>query len=345
MKILHILGTDRLSGAERVHLDILRRLKDENEVYYASPEGSIGRDVEEAGVNFIPLDPEEPRNIRALVKELSPDVVHAADPRMSFKCARAGAPFISHLHANCDWMGKICPNSVALAYAAKKAEAVIAVSRSIPDGFIFRRVMEKCLHVLPNTVDRERVLDLAAEEREGKYDLVFVGRLSDVKRPLLFLEIFEKIKKTKPDATAAIVGDGELRGDVEKYIADSGIDGVTLFGYDPNPYKIMARSRVMIVTSLYEGFGLVAVEAMTLGVPVIAFPTGGITQIASAGGYISNTPGEASEIALTLLSDGELYSEASSRASSASLRYTDVDGYIGKIKEIYASCVTGRGIR
>ncbi len=342
MRILHVLGTDRLSGAERVHLDILSRLKSENEVYYASPDGDIRRDAEAAGVNFIPFDPENPANIKALVGKLSPDVVHASDPRMSFKCARAGVPFISHLHANCAWMGKICPNSAALAYAARRAEAVIAVSDSIPDSFVFRRAMKKRLYVLPNAVDKERVLALSAEEHEGNYDLVFVGRLSGVKRPLLFLEIFEKLKAVKPDATAAMVGDGELREDVEKYIAERGITGVTLFGFDPNPYRIMAQSRVMVVTSEYEGFGLVAVEAMTLGVPLVAFPAGGITGIAKAGGFISDTPDEAADIALALLRDGALYAEASRRASDASRRYTDIDGYIEKIKEIYRICVTGR---
>ena len=342
MRILHILGTDRMSGAERVHLDILNRLKDENEVYYASPDGDIMRDVKEAGVNFIPFDPESSSNIKALVRELSPDVVHASDPRMSFKCARAGVPFISHLHANCTWMGRVCPNSAALAYAAKRAEAVIAVSESIPDSFVFKRAMKKHLYVLPNAVDKERVLRLAEAEHEGVYDLVFVGRLSEVKRPLLFLKIYEKLKELKPDATAAMVGDGELRADVEKYIRERGITGVTLFGFDPNPYRIMARSRVMIVTSEYEGFGLVAVEAMTLGVPVIAFPSGGITEIAGAGGFISNTSDEAANLALALLRDGELYAKASRRAAEASHRYTDVDGYIEKIKEIYRTCVTGR---
>ena len=343
MKILHILGTDQMSGAERVHLDILRRLKKDNEVFYASPDGSIRNDVEASGVTFVPLDPERPGNIRDIFRKLSPDVVHAADPRMSFKCARAGVPFISHLHANCTWMERICPNSAALAYAAKRAEALIAVSESIPDRFVFRRAMEGKLRVLPNTVDRERILSLSAADHDGEYDLVFVGRLSDVKRPLLFLEIFEELKAQKPDATAAVVGDGEMRGDVERYIMERMIGGVTLFGYDPNPYRIMARSRVMLVTSEYEGFGLVAVEAMTLGIPVVAFPAGGITEIARAGGFISNTAHEASSLALDLLRDDELYTDASRRADETSRRYTDVDGYVEKIKEIYEDCVRGRG--
>ncbi|MBR0303377.1 MAG: glycosyltransferase, partial [Clostridia bacterium] len=130
MKILHILSTDRLSGAENVHLDILRALASSEEFdgAYASPDGPIREAVEAAGVRFIPVDPESPKNIASLFSEFRADLVHACDPRMSFKCAAAGVPFISHLHNNCPWMKKLTPNSAALRYAVRRARAVIAVS-------------------------------------------------------------------------------------------------------------------------------------------------------------------------------------------------------------------------
>ena len=338
MKILHILCTDRLSGAEAVHLGILSKLKDENEVVYASPDGPVREAVEGAGVRFISCDTDSVRVLKELYKSEKPDVVHAADPRMSFKCALARVPFISHLHCNCPWMKGINPNSVALAFAARRARAVVAVSESIPDEFIFRKTMKGKLTVLPNAVDAERVRRLAAEECGGEYDLVFTGRLEEIKRPTLFLEIFEKLKEQKPDATAVMIGDGAMRRDVEKYINDRRIGGGTLTGYDPNPYRYMARSKVMVVTSSSEGFGLVAVEAMALGVPVIAFPAGGVTKIADEGGFIAGTADEAVSEAYMLLSDAAEYGAVSRRALGASEKYTDTDGYIEKIKEIYAAC-------
>lgn len=338
MKILHILGTDRLSGAENVHLGILRALKEDNEVIYASPDGPIREAVEAANVRFLPFDPEDPKNIKDLYKKEAPDVVHAADPRMSFKCARAGIPFIAQLHSNCPWMKKLCPNSVALRYAAKKASAVISVSQSIVDEFIFSGALKDKLHVIPNTVDRERIEQMASEPLDKQFDLVFVGRLTECKRPLMFVVIAEILSHKLPGIRAAMIGDGELREETERYIKDKGLSNIELFGFDPNPYKYVARSKVSIVTSSVEGFGLVAVECMVLGVPVIAYPAGGVAEIAEKGGEIFTSGGEAVEKAYKLLTDQKLYDASSRKALLASREWTDREVYLEKIKKLYAAC-------
>ena len=338
MKILHILGTDRLSGAENVHLDILRALKDENEVIYASPDGPIREAVESAGVRFIPFDPESPKKIRALYDKESPDVVHAADPRMSFKCARAGIPFISQLHSNCPWMKKLSPNSVVLRYALKRAVAVIAVSQSIVDEFIFSNAVKDKIFVIPNTVSAKKIEQMASEPLDKSFDLVFVGRLTECKRPLMFVDIVERLSKKLPGIRAAMIGDGEMREETERRIEDKGLNNVELFGFDPNPYKYVSKSKICLVTSSVEGFGLVAVEAMTLGIPTLAYPVGGLSEIAEKGGDIFTSVEEASEKAYRLLTDKDVYAEASRKAVTASREWTDTDRYMEKIKKLYAAC-------
>ena len=335
MKILHILGTDRLSGAENVHLDILRALKDENETIYCSPDGPIRRHVEEAGVRFLACDTENTKEIRRDYDEERPDVVHACDPRMSFKCARAGIPFISMLHCNCPWMKKYSPNSFALRYAAKRASAVIAVSQSIPDSYVFKKAFGDKLYVIPNAVDREKVERMAAEPYEGSFDVIFVGRLEPVKRPLLFLEVVEKLRRRLPDVTAAMVGDGELRDEVASYAAEHGLDNVSLLGFDSNPYRIMARSKVNVLTSEYEGFGLVAVEGMILSKPVAAFPAGGITEIAERGGIVCSDADQMARAVSELLTDPDRYAVYSKKAYEGSFGFTDTGDYISKIRDVY----------
>lgn len=342
MKILHILGTDRLSGAENVHLDILRALKADNDVVYCSPDGPIRSHVEAAGVRFRACDTEDPSVIRELYEKERPDVVHACDPRMSFKCARAGIPFISHLHNNCPWMKKYSPNSFALRYAVKKADAVIAVSQSIPDSYVFKKAFEDKLYVVPNVVNREKVTLMAEKPFDREYDLLFVGRFTDQKRPLLFLEIVRALTERIPHLKAAMVGEGELYGDAEKYISDNGMKNVDLLGFDPNPYKIMARSKLVVFTSYYEGFGLVAVEGMILSKPVVAFPAGGITSIAENGGALCADKDEMISVIEDILTDGEKYARLSEKASAASFAYTDTDSYISEIKRIYASSACKR---
>lgn len=335
MKILHILCTDRLSGAERVHLNILSALRDGCEVYYASPDGPIREAVEAEGVRFIPADTDDIREIKRLNREISPDVVHACDPRMSFKCARAKIPFIAHLHSNCPWMKKYSPNSFALRYALKRASAAIAVSKNITDEYIFASRFADKFTVLPNVVDSRAVTDGATEICEKRYDIVFVGRITEAKRPLLFASHIKELTKRLPNLSAAMVGEGELTDELLNYIKENGIENIDVLGFQSNPYKFMANSKLNMMTSRYEGFGLVAVEGMILGVPVIAYPSGGITAIASEGGVVCRTDGEMIEAAYRLLTNADEYEKLSAKAKEASAGYTDFSAYIERIKDIY----------
>ncbi len=344
MKILHFLVTDRLSGAERVHLDILKALKDGHDVVYASPDGPIREVVGEAGVRFLPCNTDSVKEIKRVCSEERPDIVHACDPRMSFRCAAAGIPFISHLHANCTWMTRRTVQSYALRFAAKRADAVITVSDEIADSFIFKKAFGDKLYVLPNVVDAERVMTLSKEPFDGEYDLVFVGRLDEVKQPLVFLDVVCRLKVRFPDIKAVMVGDGELRNDVERRVRELGLEeNVDTVGFDPNPYRIIARSKINIMTSKYEGFGLVAAEAAILSKPTLAFPSGGIAKIASETGFVCGDANEMAKTACELLTDADLYRSASERARRASAAYTDTRAYIEKIIEIYELNVRDHG--
>lgn len=342
MKILHILCTDRLSGAERVHLDILSKLKDENEVVYASPDGPVREAVESAGVRFIPCDTDSVRVLKELYKREKPDVVHAADPRMSFKCAIAGIPFISHLHNNCPWMKKLSLNSLALKFAVSRADSVIAVSDSVIDDYIFKSSAAGKTYIIPNVVDRNRVERMADADFDSECDVLFVGRFTEQKRPLLFLEFVKKLTERIPTLTAIMLGEGELLPESREYAAKNSIKNVSFLGFDPNPYRIMAKSKLIVFTSHYEGFGLVAVEGMILGKPFLAYPVGGIAKIAEGGGVTVTTLEGSVDAAYRLLTDRHYYSEASAKAEKCSRCYTDVENYIEKIKSIYAKSVERR---
>ncbi len=341
MKILHFLVTDKLSGAENVMLSILKSLKDGNDVYYVSPEGPVRSFVESAGVNFIAADTDSISEIKRIYREIKPDIVHACDPRMSFKCALAGIPFIAHLHCNCPWMSKLSANSIALYYTIKKASAVITVSDSIEKEYIFRKALKKKLYMLPNTVDRERVETMAEEPFEEKYDLIYVGRLNEQKRPLLFLDLVSAVAKKLPDVTAVMLGEGELLDEVCDKIKRDNIKNVEVKGFDPNPYKVINNSKINVFTSYCEGFGLVAVESMILSKPVLGYPVGGLADIITPDcGFLCENNGIMAEKAVMLLTDKALYNRLSEGATKNSLRYTDTEAYTERIKEIYSRVIS-----
>jgi glycosyltransferase involved in cell wall biosynthesis len=83
-----------------------------------------------------------------------------------------------------------------------------------------------------------------------------------------------------PDHRVLLVGDGPLRGQLQRYADELGIAGRTLFtGSVDNPYPLMRRVGVVALTSVEEGFGLVAVEAAALGVPFVGSHVGGLAEV------------------------------------------------------------------
>ncbi|NER82856.1 MAG: glycosyltransferase family 4 protein, partial [Leptolyngbya sp. SIO1D8] len=100
--------------------------------------------------------------------------------------------------------------------------------------------------------------------------LVACGRLHPQKGYPYLLEAIAKVKQQLP-IQLWILGEGSLRSTLERQIETLGLtDTVRLLGFQANPYQYMAAADVFVLSSLYEGFGNVIVEAMACGVPVVA---------------------------------------------------------------------------
>ena len=97
----------------------------------------------------------------------------------------------------------------------------------------------------------------------------------------LLLDIFFKVKKQIHDAQLWIAGSGPSEKDLKLKVHDMKIDGVTFLGnvhHDDMP-SLMRKSTVFVHGSRYESFGIVLVEAMASGLPVVAFNIGGIPEV------------------------------------------------------------------
>ncbi len=109
----------------------------------------------------------------------------------------------------------------------------------------------------------------------------FIGRLDPIKRvPLLI----RAMKHLPTDWRLDIFGEGADRAMIERAIADDGLtDRVTLHGVIPKPQSALATIDVLALPSLAEGFGLVLIEAMAAGVPVVAADSPGIRDVVQHG--------------------------------------------------------------
>ncbi len=108
----------------------------------------------------------------------------------------------------------------------------------------------------------------------------FVGRMVDFKRPLLFVEFASEIIKRNKNCHFIIVGDGPELEKCKNMIHHLGIiDYFSILGFRRDIPNIMKLLDVVIFTSKGEGFGIVLIEAMAMGIPVFAVNDGAVTEI------------------------------------------------------------------
>lgn len=97
-----------------------------------------------------------------------------------------------------------------------------------------------------------------------------VGRLTTAKDYPTLLQAFSLVIKERP-ARLVILGEGEARAELETMVQNLGLEHVvSLPGFAKNPYAYMSKARVFVLSSLWEGFGNVLVEAMACGTPVVS---------------------------------------------------------------------------
>lgn len=98
-----------------------------------------------------------------------------------------------------------------------------------------------------------------------------VARMSEEKNPMFSIDVFEAIKSINSNAFFLWIGDGRIRTELERYIQKKGLaDSVLLVGEQTNVGEWYSAMDTFILPSLYEGLGIVCIEAQTSGLPVYA---------------------------------------------------------------------------
>ena len=239
------------------------------------------------------------RTLRRIIKQLKPDIVYAHS-------SKAGAfARIADLGLN----NKVIYNPHGWAFnmqqSAKKKEMykwvekisahfcdkIVCISDAEKESALREKICKpNKLQVIYNGIDLEEIEKATPISKaqlgipKGAFVIGMVGRLSKQKAPDTFVKAAKLIKEKIPDAFFLMVGDGELRDQVEDLINQYDLGSSFLItGWVDNPTAYMKIMDVGMLLSRWEGFGLVLPEYMACGVPIVATNVDAIPNVAKNG--------------------------------------------------------------
>lgn len=294
MKVLHLLSSNKFSGAENVACQIINMFKNEIEMIYCSPRGQIEESLADKDIQYVSINKLSIKEIKKIIKEYRPDIIHAHDVRASIMAVLSTKriPVISHIHGNFGNTNKNNSKSILYRLFLSRFSKIIAVSDSVVNEYMFSNELRKKSIILYNVIDVEMILDkIKMDNNEYDFDCVFLGRLTYPKNPERLVSIMKNVAEKNPKIKLGIIGDGELRDTVINLIKKENMDGnIKMMGFIDNPYKILSQSKLMIMCSRYEGTPIAALEAMALGIPIVSTPIDGMIKIIEDGfnGFLSN---------------------------------------------------------
>jgi glycosyltransferase involved in cell wall biosynthesis len=176
---------------------------------------------------------------------------------------------------------------------SKMTDAVIAISDSQKDDLAYKyriadpdriRKIELGFELAPflNCALLKGKLRTRLVLKRDRIVIGIVGRLVPIKNHKLFFDAARRLVTDNPekDFTFLIVGDGELRGELETYLDDAGLRGcVEFLGWVKNVPEIYADLDMLALTSVNEGTPVSIIEGMAAAVPVVATDAGGVKDL------------------------------------------------------------------
>jgi glycosyltransferase involved in cell wall biosynthesis len=338
-KILHVLSSQSYSGAENVATVIITNLNKDYDMAYSSPDGPIRKTLEDREVLYIPMKDFTISSIRKVIKEWKPDLLHTHDFTATLKCILVSRkiPIIAHIHQNPTWLRKVNFRSIIFSLASKKISTIVTVNPAIFDSSILASLYKDKTKICENIVDIKFVNEKAKIFSEEKFDLLFVGRLVEIKDPLRFIKIAAMLINKNEELKAVIIGDGLLKVQCEAYIKELGMEGkIILKGHLDNPFPIIGNSKILVMTSKSEGLPMTAIEAQALGKPIVVPEINGINRVVDhTCGIVCKDDNEYINGITNILQDEKKYLGMSRMAKRRAQSLFNMDVYNSRIINIY----------
>jgi glycosyltransferase involved in cell wall biosynthesis len=332
VRVLHLLKAVGIAGAERHLLLLLPALRDcdvESSVLLLEdpnrPQDLFRARLEEGGstVRTLPIrghiDLRLPIALHEVLSQEPFDILHGHLPHGEVYGEMAlrsftSRPFVITRH-NDDRFRRWFPFHWVFAASLRRAERVIAISNSIRRFLIeVEMVGPEKIETIPYGLDADACAQSAhpgafrrARELRDTPLVGFIGRLNRQKGVDVLLRAFARIERRHPTARLVLAGDGPDRVRLARTAKALGLRRVDFLGWRTDAVDILADIDLLAMPSRWEGFGMVALEAMALAKPVVASRVSALPEIIVPGetGQLvePDRPEELAETILSVLSD------------------------------------------
>lgn len=348
IRVVHVASGREWRGGQRQVLLLARALEGIPGVYSSVVTGSdsiLAERLRDAGVSVhgvtwsMGLDP---RVVAGLLGAIAPgSIVHAHD---------------SHSHTLADAATRLRKAHVvvtrrvdfAIRQASRwqRADHVIALSSPVRDRVIAAGVGAERITIIPPAVDLEALDPLppwpaaVAQPTAGRQRVICIAAMTPEKGLDVLLDAAARLRTTHPEVEWVVLGDGPQRAELEARRHTLGLDSVVhLPGQVDHPEAVLAHSTVMVQPSRSEGFGSSVLDALALGVPVVASATGGLPESLESGGGILVRPGDPAALAhevAGILDDPALRERLSGDGRAAAEGF-DVAAMVSRTLDVYRS--------
>ena len=236
----------------------------------------------------------------------------------------------------------------AVTFSINNSDYVTSVSKSLKEQTINFFNINKEISVIPNFVDFSRhqdhseSCDRSSIAPDNFKILTHVSNFRPVKRVLDVVKVFEKVFQKIP-SKLIMVGDGPDKIIAENYCLNKEIQNHVIFlGNTSDVYEVLCYSDLFLLTSETESFGLAALEAMMMSVPVISTNTGGLPEvnIENESGFLFKVGDiEAmSRKSIDLLANSKFLNQMKASARNTALKF-NIDNVIDSYLEIYKKAI------
>lgn len=348
--IVHIIPTLTRGGAERLVVDICNKL--DRRFFTCSIivfshnvplANDLYKDVMLHVVNKTKkFDLSFLKELKKLLKVIKPDIVHThlsgSDVWGSRVAKKLNIPVISTEHSLNS--NELRIHNYLKTKSIKYIDYHVAISQAVANDMALRYVIDQDkISIIYNGVDTQRFTSLPNIKKiSDKAKIAVIGRLEKEKGHKQL--IHSLLELDRGSYQVSIVGEGSLRRELQALVISYGLSKYIKFiGHHDNISSIYKRNEVVIIPSISEGFGLVAVEAMAAGRVVIASDVDGLPEVITHNnnGFLVNFENNIllKKLLYKLHKKPEKIQKITKKARLHAIKYYDISIMVDHYEQIY----------